>query len=821
MAEIDNLVINVEVKGDTDKLGGLADDIDNIGKRSAKSTSKLARFSTSIKKLITSSTLAKASKYISDAVLSSMEYTESMNLFTVAMGDYAKEAQKYAESVSEVMGIDPAEWLKAQGTFNILATGFGVTADKAAIMSKNLTQLGYDIASFYNKPVEDAMLKLQSGLAGELEPLRRLGYDLSVARLQQEAYALGIDKSITSMTQAEKSMLRYHAIMTQVTEVQGDMARTLDSPANQTRIFKAQIDQLTRSIGNTLIPLINKLLPYMIALAQVAREAADSIAAFFGYSLPEVDFSSANASVGNIASDLEDANSSAKELKRTLMGFDEINKLNDTSSGASSDVGGGAGFDMDLYEYDFLGDRLAQDLDEVKQKLEDIMPLVASLGALFATWKLSSLLKDTELAEGRLQALKYASAITLTVTGIVVEWKGVISAFKNGLNKSNFGEIAAGAVLTVIGGALLGKLIPSVGVWLGAGVAALVAGIPAAFIGIYDAIANEMNGWNATLTALGLSLAGAGIGSIIAGPIGAGIGAIAGLVTGLCVDIGIIVGQKWDEITKFFEPAAEWFRSNVTEPISSFFGIAWSDISWLATETWDEISSTSTENWQIIKDNWNQLSGWFNANVVEPISTAFSDLWTDISTWASDTWKEIKNVFQPVGTFFSNMWNNTIKPKFIEIGTKIGESVSSAFKTAINGALWVIEGVLNTPIKAINGLLDVINKVPGISLTKLDTFVLPRLAEGGQVAAGQMFIAREAGPELVGSIGRKTTVANNDQIVDGIYRGVYQAMRDAGTGNGGGQTVVVMLPNGDVLGEAFVDWHNGVVKQTGTSPLYV
>jgi hypothetical protein len=73
---------------------------------------------------------------------------------------------------------------------------------------------------------------------------------------------------------------------------------------------------------------------------------------------------------------------------------------------------------------------------------------------------------------------------------------------------------------------------------------------------------------------------------------------------------------------------------------------------------------------------------------------------------------------------------------------------------------------------------------------------------------------------MVGAIGRKTTVANNQQIVDGIYKGVYQAMRDAG-GNNGGQTVVVMLPNGDVLGESFVDWHNGIVKQTGNSPLFV
>src|SRR3712207_944438 len=135
----------------------------------------------------------------------SNEYIEDMNLFSVAMGEYAGEAQKYAEQVGELVGIDPAAWMRNQGIFNTIIEGFGVAGDKAALMSKNLTQLGYDISSFYNIPVEDAMTKLTSGISGELEPLRRLGYDLSVARLQQTAYNLGINQSVQSMTQAEKS----------------------------------------------------------------------------------------------------------------------------------------------------------------------------------------------------------------------------------------------------------------------------------------------------------------------------------------------------------------------------------------------------------------------------------------------------------------------------------------------------------------------------------------------------------------------------------------------------------------------------------------
>lgn len=108
---------------------------------------------------------------IANWITESNDYVENLNLFTVAMGEYANSAQEYAEKVNRVMGIDPSDWMRTQGVFQTLATGFGIAADRAAIMSKNLTQLSYDLASFYNLSVEDAAQKVQSGFAGELEPL--------------------------------------------------------------------------------------------------------------------------------------------------------------------------------------------------------------------------------------------------------------------------------------------------------------------------------------------------------------------------------------------------------------------------------------------------------------------------------------------------------------------------------------------------------------------------------------------------------------------------------------------------------------------------
>ena len=333
-------------------------------------------------------------------IKSSNDYIENLNLFHASLGDFAGEAQKYAEQVGEIMGIDPGEWMRNQGVFMTLATGFGVVSDRAYKMSKNLTQLGYDLSSFFNLSVEESMLKLQSGLAGELEPLRRIGFDLSQARLQQEAYTLGITKKISAMTQAEKAELRYHAILSQVTIAQGDMARTLNAPANQLRILKAQVVQAGRAIGNIFIPVLNAILPYAIAVVKVLRLVAESIAKLFGFELPKVDYSGLQgmaSGADNLSNALDGVGDSAKDsaekikkLQQYTMGFDELNVINPDSSsngsggsGGAGASGGGSGFDFELPEYDFITEELENRIDTIFEKSK---VWVATIGAGLAAW---------------------------------------------------------------------------------------------------------------------------------------------------------------------------------------------------------------------------------------------------------------------------------------------------------------------------------------------------------------------------------------------------------------------------------------------------
>ena len=314
----------------------------------------------------------------------SNDYVENLNLFTVSMGAYSDEASSYAETISDAMGIDTSEWIRAQGVFMTMATGFGVASDRAATMSKNLTQLGYDLASFYNIYIETAMLKLKSGLAGELEPLRAIGYDLSQAKLEATAAALGITKSVSAMTQAEKAQLRYYAIMTQVTVAQGDMARTLDDPANQLRVLKSQLSMAAREIGNVFIPALNAILPYAIALVKVIGELASGLASIFGYELPEVDYSGVEAMSGvaeETGDALDDATDSAKKLKNYMMGFDELNVLNPNSDTLDSSLGE---FQFELPEYNFTSGLVASEVDKIVGEIQgalDEIEMIAS-GAL-------------------------------------------------------------------------------------------------------------------------------------------------------------------------------------------------------------------------------------------------------------------------------------------------------------------------------------------------------------------------------------------------------------------------------------------------------
>lgn len=492
--------------------------------------------------------LKSITSVIAGWITASNSYIENLNLFNVSMGQYAEEARNYAEQVGEVMGINPGEWMRNQGVFMTITEGFGVASDRAYTMSKNLTQLTYDLASFFNISTSDAFQKLESGISGELEPLRRLGYDLSVARLQQEAYNLGIEKSVTAMTQAEKAELRYYAIMTQVTNAQGDMARTLEAPANQLRILQAQVEQATRALGNLFLPILKAILPYAIALAKAIRMVAEIIAGFFGVSIPEFDMGTdaiggVASGAGEAADGLGDASKKAKELKNALLGIDELNVISppeDSSGGAggAGGIGGGGGLGFELPTYDFIADAVNEQVDKimakiqpfldwVRENIDEILAGVLAIGAAFLAWRIAKGVQDFLRWLSTMKGFNITGSIAFKIAGLGLfldAWNTMKEAIQdimaNGPNFTNVTKLISGFAEALGAAFLLFGNIKMAGAML------VISGLTGIVSAISDMVNNGVNWDNALFLVKNLGLFLSGLGMLTGNTKLAGIGLI-------------------------------------------------------------------------------------------------------------------------------------------------------------------------------------------------------------------------------------------------------------------------------------------------------
>lgn len=492
--------------------------------------------------------LKSITSVIAGWITASNSYIENLNLFNVSMGQYAEEARNYAEQVGEVMGINPGEWMRNQGVFMTITEGFGVASDRAYTMSKNLTQLTYDLASFFNISTSDAFQKLESGISGELEPLRRLGYDLSVARLQQEAYNLGIEKSVTAMTQAEKAESRYYAIMTQVTNAQGDMARTLEAPANQLRILQAQVEQATRALGNLFLPILKAILPYAIALAKAIRMVAEIIAGFFGVSIPEFDMGTdaiggVASGAGEAADGLGDASKKAKELKNALLGIDELNVISppeDSSGGAggAGGIGGGGGLGFELPTYDFIADAVNEQVDKimakiqpfldwVRENIDEILAGVLAIGAAFLAWRIAKGVQDFLRWLSTMKGFNITGSIAFKIAGLGLfldAWNTMKEAIQdimaNGPNFTNVTKLISGFAEALGAAFLLFGNIKMAGAML------VISGLTGIVSAISDMVNNGVNWDNALFLVKNLGLFLSGLGMLTGNTKLAGIGLI-------------------------------------------------------------------------------------------------------------------------------------------------------------------------------------------------------------------------------------------------------------------------------------------------------
>ena len=660
--------------------------------------------------------------YLGNAVAKFNDFYEATDLFHNAMGDMSGQADQLVNKMQDLLGIDSKQSMEQIAIIQSLATSFGLASDKAYILSTNLTQLAHDEASYWNKDVAETFTAMSSAISGEIEPIRRLGVDLSQARLQQELLALGFNKQVSSLSQADKAVLRYIAIMKQTSNIQGNLAQTINSPANQIKILKAQLDMLAKSVGSLLYPALKSILPPLIAAVQLIREFVEWVAKLMGVKVVFTDFTKSADSVGGIGDAMDDTADStkkaAKALKDYTMGFDELNIIDPTQGSSSSGGGASAGNilgNVDLSGYDMFKDYVGTSIDEMKQKIKSMLPLIATVATALAAWKLTNLITDIVDAISKMNALKsIVLGLGVFTVGIVLEITGIKDAIENGVNGKNFAEIVLGALIGTTGAAILGKGIAQFivtgfgntavgaaikaaggstsGAIIGAAVGGVVTGIPMFVTGVYDAVKNGLNTLNGILIPLGSTMAGAGIGAIIGslgGPIGTGVGALIGLIVGALTDVGIAIYQNWDKITESLDKASESLKN-------WFVGVG---------EWWDEKWQGFSTNFQTA---WESLPEFVQHPIqaLDQASAGLKQWFVGVGEWWNQKWAGFKENWD-------KSWNslvNTIKnlpAKFLDYGKNIVQGLINGINQGIENAKKTVGGLAKAILDKFTGDLDI------------------------------------------------------------------------------------------------------------------
>lgn len=291
----------------------------------------------------------KLGSAIGSTIKSSIDSVETQNLFNVSMGETAVETGKVIDKMSELYGLDPMNVRQAVGSFALLSRSMGMTADQGKTLSLSMYQLGTDLSSVMNIPIQQVMQDLKSGLLGQSETVYKYGMDVTEAAIKQEALNQGIAKSVRQMSQGEKMALRYSVMIKTGGIVMGDFAKTIEQPANQIKILQERMVTLSRSIGNIFMPMLEAVLPWLNAFVILLIELANAISAFFGF---KATGDENTKSGGNVFTDTEnDANAAGgavgsatkavQKFKATILGIDELNLMADQTEPSSSGGGGG------------------------------------------------------------------------------------------------------------------------------------------------------------------------------------------------------------------------------------------------------------------------------------------------------------------------------------------------------------------------------------------------------------------------------------------------------------------------------------------------
>lgn len=732
--------------------------------------------------------LMTINKLFKTSTIEAVNFVENFNLFNVSLRNNFESALKFQYELNAAFRTNMSETMRYQGFFGNLSSSLKLTNDATSIFAENLTKLTFDLASLFNIDYSTAYSKLASGIIGQTKPLRTLGIDVTQQTLQPYLFEIGINKQVTQLTQAEKVLLRYIAILDQSTNAQGDFARTIESPANQLRILSDQIKEASRWIGTIFMGVLEMVLPYLNAVAIVVAQITKALAMFFGFDISKYNYL---AQQDEAFLDMEDSINGAylanEKLKGSLAGFDELNLISEPTAGNQ-----GA---MNTFGQSETYNKLLEAMEGYDNLMGKVNYKATQLAENILTWLGFTKLTNEETGE-----------VTWKLEKLNIFAWGVVSAF----------------------GALLA--LPLVG---------FVYNI-AKFLGFTSGF-NILNTLIAKLIPLMTKL-GAAI--ALLNPVAIAITALVVLFAGALIDLWntsetfrevvvnafkniIDIGKKfYDTLKPYIDIVARSFVALWEYGIMPLWQ-GWKNFVESVVILMATIIDVSKPALEFVAEMFGHLNGviitlipvlnlilsivgtvlggafYYLGEAIKWVAGVIKDFATD---W-DGTWRKIgqnfAGFFQPVIDFFGG---------FVKW-----------FQERINDLLRIYNAIpLLADVQLINVNENTNNKVPSVgastktATTSVQKSSLPKIAmfaDGGLPSMGQMFIARESGAELVGSIGNRTAVMNNSQIVDAVAQGVANAVSSV-LNSGSGQNITLVVDE-NVLGRASINAINKAQRTTG------
>ncbi|MEG2540276.1 MAG: hypothetical protein RSB59_00650 [Clostridia bacterium] len=682
----------------------LANETKKVSNNMSSAGKHLNVFSSSLAKTFLSFTaIKKAVGFVTNSLKKSADWTENLNLFEVTFGKASADTMDFALNVQKAYGIAANEIIRYTGLFKQMSEAIGIAENTSTEMSKTLTTLGYDIASLYNISTEKAMEKLQAGIAGQTKPLRQLGMDITAQSLDKYLGDMGLDYTSKMLNQADKMLLRTIVIVDQAKNAYGDMAKTINTFANQVKVLSGASENFKMAVGDLIIKPATTAITYLngfiIAMTNVIR-------AFVPLSK--------TSGLNDTAESIGKVDEATKDLENTmgLLSFDKFESLS-TGEGGASNINGMLTEEFAKKQAEYMA-KFNEQMDKIKNEANDI---AKSIQGWFMVTDNGKFVEWTEQAKGLAQVIAGIAGF-----GIV---KGILN-IKN----------ATGELTTTM--KLLQLAISPIGI--------TVIAVASALLYMYTTNEDFRKSVNNLISTL-LKLVGSALEPIVK-------------VLNILMPI----------ITKLLEV------------IGSVLAVIVNAISWVVD----------------LLEKSHLLDGaiWVVIGTLGVLATA----------WAIGKIKDFIGMLKLSKTALLGVKETALSTKlaFVGIGVAIGvlageqlNKLASGFRL-ITGVLLTLGGVAMGVAIAVGAMQSawslgiaaaaivagIIAITSAVTQSQKDGGFdfgsgIKKFAQGGYPDRGQMFIAGEAGAEMVANIGGgQSAVANIPQIEEAMYRALKRISRE-------------------------------------------